>query len=480
MAKKDYITITGSDLYKGMADSAYFGISEIRNMDITTTPGIAKIAPKMTKVSGNVVTQLITCWDTDPVSGTVWAMGESGQCYRYSAGTWSTVSGFTGSSVKGAIVYKDYFIVACNSGSNTAVQKYGPLSGSPAWSSSVINTGSTTSENVPMLVSPVDILYMGTNQYVASMTSPTGSVTEGICVIPSKYQITTLDQVGTTVMIGTKQSLGGTISYVFPWDRVNINPNIPIPLNGAGVRQSKALGNILYAVSGNGGTVNVTNGSSAQEIKRLSMFNASPNDSIRLEPSAISVMNGGLLIGAGKTATSDDQRPVGIFYYKDNGPSAKAWSYFVPSHGLDGSAGQACRVGAVLGIGDAQFLASWYDGTNYGVDLFDTTRRYDSYSAYFVSPVWQVNNVVDKTALSRIEFKFAKKLAVSQGIRIEYRESIEDSWTLLGTWDYATNGASRDGFMSFGYSKPDLQVRVSLTTGTSNDLTPELVSLTIL
>jgi len=474
---KEGIRISGLDLYAGMADSQYLGVADIRNLDITSTPGVIKVAPRLIKESANTVTGLIKHWAVNPATGTVYAVDDNGQAYKRTAGTWSTISGYTGASVKGCAVFKDYFYVGGNSGSNTVVQKYGPLSGTPSWSSAIINTGNTTTENTPMLVSPADILYIGTNNYVAKTDGST--ITEAVLVVPSKFSIISLEQVGTKVYAGVAQANGSTVSLIFPWDRVNVNPDIPIPVNGAGIKQMKAMGNLLYVHSGLGGTINVTNGASAEEIKHLNAFNKSPLASFSVNPGAIDIMNGGLLIGIGKTATAGDQSPVGVFYYKNKGGKYKSWQYFIPSHDLDGGANQVCQIGAVMAVNDNSFIVSWYDGSNYGVDLFNTSRLYDGYTAYFISAMYQVNEVLEKGASYRVEFMFAKPLQESEGIKIEYRELANDSWTTLGTWDYATHGASSSGYFPFGYSKERVQFKVSLTTNSSLSTSPELLSVSV-
>ena len=478
MAKNEGIKISGLDLYAGMADSQYLGVADIRNLDITSTPGVIKVAPRLIKESANTVTGLIKHWAVNPATGTVYAVDDNGQAYKRTAGTWSTISGYTGASVKGCAVFKDYFYVGGNSGSNTVVQKYGPLSGTPSWSSAIINTGNTTTENTPMLVSPADILYIGTNNYIAQTDGST--ITEAVLVVPSKFSIISLEQVGTKVYAGVAQANGSTVSLIFPWDRVNVNPDIPIPVNGAGIKQMKAMGNLLYVHSGINGIINVTNGASAEEIKHLNAFNKSPLASFSVNPGAIDIMNGGLLIGIGKTATANDQSPVGVFYYKNKGSKYKAWQYFIPSHGLDGGENEVCQIGAVLATNDSSFIVSWYDGSNYGVDSFTTSRLYDGYTAYFVSAMYNINEVLDKGAMKRVEFQFAKPLKYGDGIKIEYRSLANEDWTELGTWDYATNGASSSGHFPFGYSKERLQLRVSLNASNLSSESLELLSVSVI
>jgi hypothetical protein len=93
--------------------------------------------------------------------------------------------------------------------------------------------------------------------------------------------------------------------------------------------------------------------------------------------------------------------------------------------------------------------------------------------------MYQVNEVLEKGASYRVEFMFAKPLQESEGIKIEYRELANDSWTTLGTWDYATHGASSSGYFPFGYSKERVQFKVSLTTNSLLSTSPELLSVSV-
>lgn len=493
MAKATSLTISGVDLYAGMQDSSYLGVADIRNLDITSTPGLIKIAPLLTKESSNIIIGLIKYWDVDPATGTVWAIDTSGNGYKRVAGTWSTVSALNISSCIGLKVWKNYVFITRNVSSTTTVTTYGPLSGSPAAVTWQTLNNVSTNLNAPMFVGKNDILYFASNQYIGQTTEVAGktfdptdsstyifsdaTVSNAKLLLASKYNIIGMAQVGTRMYIGVQL---GSLSLgsipIFPWDMVSSLPDVPITIGQPSIQQITETNNLLYINAGVFGNISVSNGSSVQEIKRLNQWNASPLDGFQISPTGIDSFNNGVLIGLGKTATADNVSPVGVFFYKDKGGKDKAWCYFIPSHGFDGSANQAVQVGAILGgLG----LISWFDGTNYGVDRIDNTRCYQNYSAYFTSPLWQINQVLDKTALTRVEFKFAKPLVSSQGLKIEYRECVNDSWTTLGIWDYATYSATRNGYFTFGYSKPELQIKVSLTTGSSNNDTPELIYVTV-
>ena len=56
-----------------------------------------------------------------------------------------------------------------------------------------------------------------------------------------------------------------------------------------------------------------------------------------------------------------------------------------------------------------------------------------------------------------------------------YRDNINDSWTTLGTWDFATYGAKSSYIFPAGIHKVEnIQIKIELTTGASSKNTPFL------
>jgi hypothetical protein len=140
-------------------------------------------------------------------------------------------------------------------------------------------------------------------------------------------------------------------------------------------------------------------------------------------------------------------------------------------------------VGALLGITRDQFVCGWRDNATYGIDRLSTTSyAYTTdYSGYFDSPLYQVGTYLDKRKFSSMEFTLAKELAASEGIKVQYRENLTDSFTTLGTYTTANIGTGKTSFHEENINIPEcemLQIRVSLL-GTSSS-TPEFHSLILM
>lgn len=129
MAKETGLTI--KDFQVGIGASPHTGFADMRNLDILTRPGVARLNNATTKQSSTTVTDLIKWqWRNPRSTGDFWALGDTQKVYKgTSNGTsWSVISGNTtsgGPVGQGGVIYKDYLFV-CRS---TAIDVFGPLSG---------------------------------------------------------------------------------------------------------------------------------------------------------------------------------------------------------------------------------------------------------------------------------------------------------------------------------------------------------------
>jgi hypothetical protein len=119
--------------------------------------------------------------------------------------------------------------------------------------------------------------------------------------------------------------------------------------------------------------------------------------------------------------------------------------------------------------------------TTYGMDKLSTTRRNTSYSAYFLSPFMRVGSLLNKKAFSRLEIQLAKPLASNEGVKLEYRTSHAGSWTTMVT--FATAGKqsyiNHPDTCVMPVDIENIQFKVSLTTPSASDSTPELLEVSI-
>lgn len=488
------ITISGETLLAGMSDSKFTGVQEIRNLDIFSQKGVIKIAYKSTAESGgNVPTAgFVNHAAVDPTSGDIFFADDTTTTSIYkrsSSGSWSTITGASSGVARSLLVFEDYLYRARVSGSDMQLDRYGPLSGSPSWSNNwdELLTG-TTSTLVPSIVGQDKTAYFGVDKYVCSISSGGSAVNENVLNLPEGYKIQSFTELGQNLLIGATIK-GDTISIgdIFPWDRVSTSFNLPIQTGFPGVPMLYTKNNVVYAICGKHGTLVITNGSSVQQLQRIAGFTNGPETRFRDGNfSAIDGWNGGVLFGLGKSAGSDNG-PTGVWFYRDG-----AWQYFTVSAG-DGADADGIDIGTILALDDYSYLVTWADFTGantYGVDVIDTSKRVSSYGAYGITRFYNVGTLLAPRTFQNLQIQFAKPLAANQGIKISYRLSPSDSFTEIDTFAYGdASGSDNDNLgaiTTFDWSPLNVppcqivQFKVALTTGTSNDETPELLYVNII
>lgn len=125
MAKQTDNAIVIKD-WPGIAGSPLLGFGELRNLDLDTYPGLARVGLNTTKRSGSVVTDLPIWAAVDPNNALYcWMLGDTGRLYFSSDGglTWVLVSGNGSGAGQGLGIWKNYLFVI----GATAVDVWGPL-----------------------------------------------------------------------------------------------------------------------------------------------------------------------------------------------------------------------------------------------------------------------------------------------------------------------------------------------------------------
>lgn len=497
LQKDNSIQITSSDLAKGVADSPLVGIGAMVNLDITSTPGLTRIAYALVKDSGSTIVAAPEYMVYDGNNNDVYVLDEDAQLYSDNGG-WATIAGNSGSADNGLAIWKNYIITIGISGSDQNLNAYG-LSGAPTsgWtldfdSGDPICIGDTAAYS-PTLTSQSGDLWVGVDQFLGQLVEVSGQtfdpadtntfdITSKVFIGVDSYRINNIDDDGRNFIMGTENVDSNTGGDILLWDPEKAGTAVAfadarIPTGGDNVKQLILKNNIVYAMTGRNAEVIATNQSQVETIKEINKLTTDPDTSFDVRANSVSGFSGGILFGLGKTAgSSADENKAPQIWFLKNG----AWSSFTLSTGFWGD-NDGGRVYAIVTKDDDEYYVAWADleGANtYGVDKLSTTTRYQSYEAYFESQFYQVGREYRGKTYKHIGFKLAKPLETDQGIRIKYRDSINDSWTTVGTWDFATYGAIQE-YQDHANMLTDLmnvQLRVELTTG-SSDTTPELLEV---
>ena len=486
MAKVSELIINAPRL--GIGPSPHTGYGDVRNLDITSVPGVAKLNNLLSKESSTTVDAQIKWTVKNPASpANLYAIDSNGVVYNSSdsGDSWSELSD-RGGAGQGLLVWKDYLFVF----ETTTIDVYGPLSGSAAWS----NDWQTIDSDAlwhPAIISKNDgKIYFGAGRYVGSIEEVSGqnfapgdsgtfTYTQQALDLPEDYRVKCLAELGERLLIGTWQGSNIydlKIGDIFPWDRSSSSFNTPVQINEHGVHGMLTIGRKVYVLAGIEGGIYVTDGVNIGKIAQIPNSVADLDGGKYLEwyPGAIINYKGRPFFGvSGGSGAIGGQ---GIYSLMETSRGTVLNNEHLISTGSSG-ASNILTIGALLGVTRDTFIAGWRDNTTYGIDLTDASNRVTSYGGYFESPFYTIGSLLNGSKFSEMEIQLAKPLASNEGIRIAYRTDLNASFTNFGTDYNNTNFGTDKTMIERKIPIPQtefLQVKVSLTGTTT---TPHFKSL---
>jgi len=487
----------------GIAPSAHTGIADIRNLDIFSIPEIVKLNNPAVKKSADTVVGLVKWIVSNPATPTEkYALDDGGKVYKStdSGATWVLMTGFTaGGHGNGLVIWKNYLFVAldtkidvCGDGTATGITD---ANWTLDWEVSALDSDVLWH---PMLVSKNDNkLYIGAGRYVASLDENTGQTfapgtpatytyIQQALDIPPNYRIKCLKELGNNLMCGTWMGTNVydlRIADIFPWDRSSPSFGQPIQIAEYGVHGMLNNGNYLIVLAGIEGKIYRSDGVNAVPIAQIPESIIQIAGGLYLEPMPGALINykGRPFFGVsgGGTATTIDG--CGVYSLSITGSG----TILTLEHGISsGNFGATTnvKIGSLLEITKDSLAIGWKDETTYGIDLTDTAAYNTTYSAYFISPFYNVGTSKQPRKFIEIEFQLVRPLRANEGIKVDYRNDLTATFTNLGTWDYTTYGAeiSHNQIFYKGTTSVDIpaceniQLRISLTGSSTS---PELRSI---
>lgn len=482
MAKKPLII---SAPRQGIAPSPHTGFGNMQNLDITSKYAVARLNTILWKQSASVVTAQVKWLVKNPASpANLYALDSNGVVYNSSDSgvNWASLSDRAGNG-QGLAVWKDYLIVATGANLDT----YGPLSGSPAWSTNWQALSANDGDWEPILVSKLDGgLYIGNGRYITTIaenvgqnfapgTGATFTYTSAHLTLPEDYRVKCLAEQGNNLMIGTwmgSSIYDNKIADIFIWDGSATSYSDIIQIAENGVNAMLNIGGNLYIWAGIEGNIYKSNGVQAWAIAQIPKSVAPTYGGKYLEPYPGGVMNfKGRPFFAVNSQSTDG---MGVYSIMETSSGTILNCEHTISTGTTGGTNPLI-IGALLGVTRDIFVCGWRDNTTYGIDrLSATSYAYTTdYSGFFDSPIYTVGTYLDKEKYNSMEFQLAQELAAGEGIRIQYRVDTNDSWTTLGTYT-TTEIGSASSFHEENINIPEceqLQIKVGLK-GTSTT-TPE-------
>jgi len=443
--------VTFKDWQKGQKTHPIYGMGLLQNVEINENPGIVKLAQGVTQKS-ITVSQLPIAYEKDIYGNEYIATGETGAGSVYKNGS-SIQSGLA--NLWDIKIYKDYLWVR----HANVMSCYGPLSSGGAQWFGNIATGFSSSYRGVLLVGQDDYIYSGNGNYVAKI-EVTASGTPGVAPtlntnlialdLKDGQYVSCLAEYNTSIVIGT----GSGSSYsdmannynakIYFWNRqlgTLGNPglaDLPINFNENGIHQMISHANRLFVVAGTQGNVYETDSTSYAKVGQIPFFQNNKFARCEYFPNAISISSKGtLLIGV---STLDQYSKAGVYEIDISNASKPISLKQTISTGTVSTASGRISIGFIIDTNFNRFVG-WRDVNTYGVDELNSGRLRNNYTSIIETDMVKVGSFLAKKTFENIEFSLVEPLVSGQSIKLSYRKNNKEDYTLIGTYDFTTQGS---------------------------------------
>ena len=300
------ITLTNINL-GGLSDSKFSGIKnsmyKIVGFDLHTTPGVAKVAQKLTEDSGGMVTEFVKCQIVSTNTATYHFSSTSGAIWeRTTAGVWSlvytTVPSAGEAGCLGATEYQGYIYWATEKALHR-IQAIGNL-GDTLWGANAVldwQTFDNGDADFHPMIEQNGVLYIGDSYLLAQVD---GAVfTPDALDIKTPLRIKCLGKMGTDVLLGTYVDDRVNKSLIIRWDTWSVSFNSQDEIEEVGINAFIPGDNVVYVQAGLMGNIYVYNGEQLLFYKKVP-GEYSSTEYGRVFPYATANFNGKMLIGFSK------------------------------------------------------------------------------------------------------------------------------------------------------------------------------------
>lgn len=428
-----------------------------------------------------------------------YAIDSGGKVWVQYGNIWVHLAGNTAGEGEGLDIWKGYLF----SYTSTKMEVYGPLTGvgdSAAWSTNW-QTLDVDGQFHPSMVASNDRLYVGAGNYVAELLETSGSTfapgtgstftyTAKILTLPAGYRIKTIAELAGDLALGTWKgsdldtyAMDYKVADVFFWDKSStLSFRRPVQLKENGINQMITIGNTLYLVAGYDGRIYATDGVNVTQVGQIphSLTNTQQSTISRwFWPNAIMHHKGKIYMGVGSNATGTIA-PLGVYSF--NPSTGDIVVENILSSGNDGTSGRV-MIGALISAGaDTYYIGTMADASKTyqgGINVVKSANgRYES-GAFFETALIPIGTTLNRKTYTNMDILFGKPLSTDQGLKLYYRTASTGSYTLLGTFNYASLGAAVTENVNILLEiAKTVQFKVELIPHSTSD-SPEFVSLTI-
>lgn len=398
--------------FGGLADSKYSGIKnslyKMIGFDPHSTPGLLKVAQKLTKNSASTVTEFCKARVNSSNGAQYWGSSTSGKIWECtSAGVWQLVHTLTPAAgtayVLGMCEYQGYIYIATQSRLHRITVANADDND---WATDCVEDWATftiTDANFhPMLNHTGQlVLYIGDGNYLAQVDA--GVFTANALDIKTPLRIKSLGELGTDILIGTYIADTVTRTEIIRWNGWSVSFTNSDSIDEVGINAFLPADNFTFVQAGLAGNIYLYNGEKLELYKKI-LGDYSPTKYGEVYPDSVANLGGEILFGFSNG--SGNPTDCGVYRL---GHNSRGYPYIMdlPYPISERSAGEfvltSIEVGGILAVGSNLFVA-WKNGSSYGIDKLDYSNKLDG--AYFETRVMAVDREI-KTNMTKILAAYA-------------------------------------------------------------------------
>lgn len=450
-----------SDEYqRGIAGSFKFG----KNISIRKFNDTLTCTQAMKKESASIVVDLIVAM-VNCSNGKIFGFGDTGKIYsRTAGGTWALETTDADGAISGACewgnVTSGQFIYWTVSNGTTWKVKRTPVAtynfASPTTVASTAETvAGTAYPHTMRTVAGSCLITNGTGLAVIDYTSLT--FTNNVYIYPPDNILTSIEEFQGSIATGAKKKDNTNEGWIYTWNAEELfySRRLRIPSKGV---TAMVQAEDLYAFVGN-----AIHYSDFTNVMPLYNF-----DIGTCEVYAVGTSKGKALFGIG--STNPDQTVSGIYAFgreRFGMPRVLTLEHTLSPGGVE-------RIGAITTYGDL-ILASWKNGSTYGVDVLDTANKatgvYESLEFHmpptYMSPKFFKALKIKMTALP-----------TGCSIAVAIKKNKASSWsslkTVTGETTYSVVGGT-EAIFSIGETMNIYELQI--TSNPSVNTCPEIIDI---
>ena len=226
---------------------------------------------------------------------------------------------------------------------------------------------------------------------------------------------------GNIMYIGTSTS-----NYIYPWDKVSVQYDAPLPLPEIGTYQMLNINRLIYILAGKRGNIYYTEGSTIHFLKTMPKYPAKTPYPL-FTWGGIMCLNNNLCFGiADQNNNASGTWAIQLLTNESNGQTIPG---AIRGKGTPSTGNYNALILIPQSDGLVYYVGS-YNGTNGVIDSLDIqpSQVYSNYESYIETDIANIGTALQPKTFNTIEIKFDTPLAQVEKVRVSMRSNLNATY----------------------------------------------------